>query len=102
MKLSVRGKGGVIAVKGSTLNCSRFSGNKTSNSQSVTEHYICIVKKQIPYLLSSVNVAQVNVGDSIGMAVARTAVRSSYTPPTNTLKGAWRTPGVVKKIPHNQ
>ena len=75
--LLLRGKGGVIAVKGSTLNCSRFTGNETSNSQSVTEHYIRIVKKRIPFLLSSADVAGVNVGDSIGMAVARTAMRSS-------------------------
>jgi hypothetical protein len=70
-------KGTVISVQDSVLHCHAFKGTETTDSDGVANHFIRVVKKRIPYLLTKSDVLGVNVGDSVGMVFARTAMQSS-------------------------
>mmetsp|Transcript_13675 Transcript_13675/g.26170 ORF Transcript_13675/g.26170 Transcript_13675/m.26170 type:complete len:2110 (+) Transcript_13675:171-6500(+) len=77
LDLILSGKGKVLAMKSSALHCKAFSGSETTNSESLSKHYVAIVKKRIPYLLSNAEVLGSNFGDSIGISVANVVMNST-------------------------
>ena len=77
LDLVLSGKGKLLAMKNSALHCKAFCGSETTNSDSLSKHYVAIVKKRIPYLLSNAEVLGSNVGDSIGISAASVVMKST-------------------------
>mmetsp|Transcript_26177 Transcript_26177/g.72212 ORF Transcript_26177/g.72212 Transcript_26177/m.72212 type:complete len:2075 (+) Transcript_26177:112-6336(+) len=69
-------KGHVVKLEDANLYLKPFSGDRNSDSQSLTKHYISALKERIPFLLAKANVAGMNVGDSLGQVAAAALLNS--------------------------
>lgn len=95
MNLTLHFIGGGITLENAKIGLPEFKGNASTRSDTLTMHYLKLVKKRLPFLLTKANVAGVNVGDSLSSAVATMAVNSSLV---GTLVGVVGKDGVGAAI----
>jgi hypothetical protein len=76
-ELTLKGKGRVLSLKDTTLHCKAFHGDDSTDIDSLTKHYVDIVKSRIPYLLSKTEVLGSNIGDSVGQFTGRALMHST-------------------------
>jgi len=79
MTLATDFKGHVISLADAKIHLRAFRGDLESNVESLTKHYVSIVKERIPFLLTKANIAGANVGDSLGTYAGGLAMSSSVT-----------------------
>lgn len=95
MNLTLHFIGSGITLENARIGLPEFKGNASTRSDALAKHYVKLVKKRLPFLLTKANVAGVNVGDSLSSAVATVAVKSSLV---GTLVGVVGKDGVGAAI----
>jgi hypothetical protein len=75
--LTLKIDGAVVRLSDSKLHCDKFEGKDRTDSADISKHYVGIVKRRIPYLITKTEIVGANIGDSIGMVAGRVAMRSS-------------------------
>jgi hypothetical protein len=69
--------GPLVKVSDAKISCEDFHGDSRTRLSTIQSHYIGIVKRRIPYLMTKANIAGSNVGDTISMVASSVAMRSS-------------------------
>ena len=75
--LTLKYAGKLVDIKDAKLCCDAFEGDIATNLDSLSSHYVSIVKRRIPYLLAKTEVLGANVGDSVGVMASTIATNSS-------------------------
>mmetsp|Transcript_3782 Transcript_3782/g.5904 ORF Transcript_3782/g.5904 Transcript_3782/m.5904 type:complete len:455 (+) Transcript_3782:1076-2440(+) len=77
LELTLRYLGTLVNINDATIACDEFQGSATTTSSQIGKHYMNIVKRRIPFLLSNADIANCNIGDSIGVAAGRVLTNTS-------------------------
>ena len=75
--LTLKSDGALVRLGDSKLHCNTFEGKQRTDSADISKHYVGIVKRRIPYLISKTEIVGVNVGDSVGMVAGKVVMHSS-------------------------
>mmetsp|Transcript_32787 Transcript_32787/g.60053 ORF Transcript_32787/g.60053 Transcript_32787/m.60053 type:complete len:462 (+) Transcript_32787:2062-3447(+) len=77
LELTLRYLGTLVNINDATIACDEFQGSASTTSSQIGKHYMNIVKRRIPFLLSNADIANCNIGDSIGVAAGRVLTNTS-------------------------
>jgi hypothetical protein len=77
LELTLKSQGNTIRIGDASLHCEPFHGRNEADSNALTDHYVNIVKRRVPFLLSKTEILGSNVGDSVGMFAGRAVLHSS-------------------------
>ena len=75
--LKLKCTGPLVNVSDAKLACEAFKGDGRNTLLTLQNHYIGIVQRRIPYLITKANIAGSNIGDTVSVVASTVAMNSS-------------------------
>jgi hypothetical protein len=76
-ELTLEYVGTLININNAKIACEAFDGNSKTTFDSIGAHYVAVVKRRLPFLLTKTDIAGSNIGDGVGMMAGKYFMNTS-------------------------